>query len=130
MVHNAMKHYQAVERAVLSGRETEARVLTQAALKLIDCQKNWESSDRKKKLDEALQYNQKIWSIFQAELSKIDNPLPYEIKINLLNLSRFIDKRIIETMISPHPDKLTIIVKINQNIAAGLRGSVSGPIDE
>lgn len=130
MVHNVMKHYQAVERAVLSGRETEARVLTQAALKLLDCQKNWDSSDRKQKLDEALQYNQKIWSIFQAELSKPENPLPYDIKINLLNLSRFIDKRIIETMISPQPDKLTIIVKINQNIAAGLRGSTSGPIDD
>jgi flagellar protein FlaF len=129
MLQNGIKHYQSVERESLSGRETEARVLTQAALKLIDCQKNWDAPDCKNRLDEALQYNQKIWSIFQAEISNPDNPLPNEIKINLLNLSRFIDKRIIKIMTSPSPEKLDIIIKINQNIAAGLRGSTSGPIN-
>lgn len=129
MLQNGIRHYQSVERESLSGRETEARVLTLAALKLIDCQNNWDADDLKHRLDEALQYNQKIWSIFQAEISNPDNPLPNEIKINLLNLSRFIDKRIIEIMTSPSPDKLEIIIRINQNIAAGLRGSPSGPIN-
>jgi flagellar protein FlaF len=129
MLQNGIRHYQSVERESLSGRETEARVLTLAALKLIDCQNNWDADDRKHRLDEALQYNLKIWSIFQAEISNPDNPLPNEIKTNLLNLSRFIDKRIIEIMTSPSPDKLKIIIRINQNIAAGLRGSPSGPIN-
>lgn len=107
----------------MSGRETEARVLTQAAMKLIDCQKNWETPNRNRLLDSALKYNQKIWSIFQVEVSKSDNPLPIPIKNNILNLSRFIDQRIFDTMAFPDPQKLNILIKINQNIAAGLRES-------
>jgi flagellar protein FlaF len=120
-----VKSYQSVEKKTISGRETEARVLTQAALKLIECQKNWDAPDRNKRLDEALRYNQRIWSIFQVELSKPDNPLPQPIKTNLLSLSRFIDRRIFDTMAFPEKRKLDIVIKINQNIAAGLRGSTS-----
>jgi flagellar protein FlaF len=107
----------------MSGRETEARVLTQAALDLLDCQKNWDAPDRNKKLDKALRYNQRIWSIFQVELLKAENPLPEEIKTNLIQLSRFIDKRIFDVMAFPEKRKLDIVIKINQNIAAGLRGA-------
>jgi hypothetical protein len=42
------------------------------------------------------------------------------IKKNILLLSRFIDKRIFDTMAFPGKQKLEIIIKINQNIAAGL----------
>ena len=123
MLPNALKNYQSVERESLSGRDNEARVLSQAAMKLIKCQEKWNTPDRSIHLDDALQYNQKIWSIFQAELAKPENPLPNEVKSNLLNLSRFIDKRIIEIMTSPNLDKIEILIKINQNIAAGLRVS-------
>jgi flagellar protein FlaF len=73
-------------------------------------------------LDEALRYNQQIWSIFQGELLKEDNPLPRQLREDILSLSVFIDKRIFEVMNSPDPEKLTVIVNINLNIAAGLRG--------
>lgn len=129
MLSNAVKTYQTVHKETMSGRETEARVLTQAALKLIDCQKNWNAPDRNARLDEALRYNQRLWSIFQVELAKADNPLPANIKTNILLLSRFIDRRIFETMAFPSPEKLDIIIKINKNLAAGLRGNISGPID-
>lgn len=106
----------------MSGRETEARVLTQAATKLQACQRNWQSGNFEE-LDSALKYNQKIWSIFQSELINEDNPLPTDIKQNILRLAAFIDRRIFETMSYPSPEKLDIIIKINQNLAAGLRGS-------
>ena len=125
MLQNAVKSYQSVDKETMSGRETEARVLTQAALKLIDCQKNWDMPGRDAQLDNALRYNQRIWSIFQVEVSKPENPLPENIKVNILHLSRFIDKRIFDTMAFPEKHKLDIIIKINQNIAAGLRGSVA-----
>lgn len=128
MLQNAIKSYQSVDNTTMSGRDTEARVLSQAALKLIDCQKNWGDSNHRHRLDEALRYNQKIWSIFQAEVSKQDNPLPDEIKRNVIMLSRFIDQRIFDCMAFPEAGKLGIIININQNIAAGLRGSPSGPI--
>lgn len=122
MYPNPLQSYQNVEKATQSGRETEARVLSQAARKLKHCQENWKASDRQEKLDEALKFNQRIWSIFQSELSDANNPLPDQLKANLLQLSAFIDKRIFETLAYPTPEKLTIIIEINQNIAAGLRG--------
>lgn len=122
MYNNAVNAYKSVEKATVSGRETEARVLTQAALKLRICQKRWDDENRSELLDDALNYNQRIWTIFQGELGKIDNPLPDHIKRDLLRLSGFIDKRIFEVMASPTPEKLDIIIKINENIAAGLRG--------
>ena len=123
MYSNPLEAYKTVDKTTMSGRETEARVLTQAAFKLKDCQDNWHAEDRDDKLDEALKYTQRIWSIFQGELAKSDNPLPKQLKINLLRLSSFIDKRIFETMSYPSPEKLTVVININQNIAAGLRGS-------
>jgi flagellar protein FlaF len=124
---NAYKNYETVEKNTMSGRETEARVLTQAAIKLQMCQKNWQAGQQGE-LDAALEYNQKIWSIFQSELIKEDHPLPKEIRRDILKLAAFIDKRIFETMSFPSPEKLDIIIKINKNIAAGLRGNPSGSI--
>lgn len=108
----------------LSGRDIEAAALTRCALMLDDCRKNWNATDGfDEKLADALRINQAVWSILQSELVKEDNPLPVEIRSNLLTLSVFIDKRIIEVMASPQPEKLKIIVDINLNLAAGLRGS-------
>jgi flagellar protein FlaF len=125
VLQNAVKSYQSVDKETMSGRDTEARVLTQAALKLVDCQNNWDAAGLKQRLDDALRFNQRIWSIFQVEVSKSENPLPDQIKHNILMLSRFIDKRIFDTMAFPEKQKLTILIKINQNIAAGLRGSAA-----
>ena len=122
MYNNAMQAYHNVEKATISGRETEARVLMQAAMKLQVCQKNWQDGNDED-LDAALKYNQKIWSVFQSELANSENPLPDDLKRDLLRLAAFIDRRIFETMSFPSPEKLTIIIKINQNIAAGLRAS-------
>jgi flagellar protein FlaF len=119
--NKAINAYKSVEKTTVSGRETEARVLTEAAAKLRSCQKDWNSDNRKELLDDALNYNQRIWTIFQAELGKQDNPLPDHIKLDLLRLTKFIDKRIFEVMGSPSPEKIDIIIKINENIAAGLR---------
>ena len=128
MLSNAVKAYQNVDQKTMSGRETEARVLTKAAQKLIECQRNWDAPGRYQLLDEALKYNQRIWSIFQAEVAKPENPLPINVKRDVLALSKYIDKRIFDTMAFPSSEKLSIIIRINQNIAAGLRGSPSGPI--
>ena len=75
------------------------------------------------KLDEALKYNQRIWTIFQAELLNPENPLPKQIRQDILSLSAFIDKRIFEVMAFPSPEKLNAIININLNLAAGLNGS-------
>lgn len=123
MFNHAVDAYKQVDKTTTSGRETEARVLTEAALKLKKCQDSWGGPDLETQLDQALRYNQKIWSLFQSELEREDNPLPGKLKIDILRLAAFIDKRIFEVMAYPSPEKLNIIININQNIAAGLRGS-------
>ena len=118
-----LETYRNVQKATLSGRALEAEVLSKAAYKLKYCQNNWDSAGQEELLDEALKYNQKIWTFFQAELAKSENPLPAKIKQDLLSLSAYVDKRIFEIMSFPSPEKLTAIININLNIAAGLRGT-------
>jgi flagellar protein FlaF len=117
----ALKAYDSVNKSTMSGRDVEADVLTKAALKLKDCQDRWAEKDRDTRLKTALNYNQRIWTIFQAELGKPENPLPDALKVNLLRLSVFIDRRTMEMLAYPAQEKLTILININHNIAAGLR---------
>jgi len=107
----------------MSGREIEAAALTRCATLLLDCQKNWNAPDRDKRLDEALRTNQRVWSILQSELAEPSNPLPKNLREDLLTLSVFIDNRIIQVMAYPDPAKLKILIDINLNIAAGLNSS-------
>jgi flagellar protein FlaF len=116
-----LQAYETVNKTTMSGREIEAAVLTKAACKLRECQQNWDSEDREQKLDDALKYNQLIWSIFQGELKKDDNPLNKQLRADLLRLSALIDRQIFETLGDPSPDKLNLVIDINNNIAAGLR---------
>lgn len=119
---NPIEAYQSVEKETLTGRSLEASVLTKAAQRLRAVRENWEQQDRDALLEEVLRYNQRIWTLFQAELQSADNALPLEIKRNLLNLSSFVDKRTFEVMAYPAAEKLDVLININLNIAAGLRG--------
>lgn len=117
-----LEAYQEVEKSSLSGRDLEASVLTKATQMLLQVQQNWSAPDRDQQLEEALLFNQRLWSLFQAEVSSPDNPLPQEVKTNLLVLSSLVDKRIFDVIAYPDPAKLNLIININRNIAAGLRG--------
>jgi flagellar biosynthesis activator protein FlaF len=97
-------------------RNVEKATLLQAV------KENWSRDDRSAELEDALNYNQKVWTFFQAELSMEDNPLPEEIKRNLLALSMFVDRRTFEALAYPAPEKLDILININLNVSAGLRG--------
>ena len=121
MHSSPLQAYETVNKTTMSGREIEAAVLTKAACKLRECQQNWDREDREQKLNDALKYNQLIWSIFQGELKKEDNPLNKQLRADLLRLSALVDRQIFETMGDPSPDKLNLVIDINNNIAAGLR---------
>jgi len=121
--NNAIREYVGIQKESMSGRELEASVLTKGGLMLKACQDNWDAPDREAKMMEAIKYNQKIWSFFQAELSEPTNPLPKKLREDILNLSLFIDKRFFEVMAYPAPEKLTAVIDINFNLAAGLRSN-------
>ena len=123
MYSSPLQAYDTVNKETMSGREIEAAVLTKAARKLKDCQDSWDVENRDEKLSEALKFNQLVWSIFQGELKKENNPLNRKLRADLLRLSAFVDQRIFETIADPSPEKLSIVININNNIAAGLRES-------
>lgn len=124
MSQNPIDAYTQMQKDSLSGRELEASVLSRAGIMLKQVQENWDAPDREQKLLEAIKFNQKVWSFFQAELSDPENPLPKNLREDILNLSIFIDKRLFEVMAYPDPEKLSIVIDINFNIAAGLRTKV------
>ena len=123
MPEPGLNAYRQTIKTTISGRDLEASILTKAALLLKECQEHWDEEGHFRQLDEALRFNQRIWTIFQDELVKDDNPMPKEIRENILSLSVFIDNRLIQVMAHPEPEKLKMIIDINLNLAAGLRGS-------
>lgn len=121
MYQNPVDTYTTMQKETLDGRELEASVLTRAGIMLKNVQDNWEAPDRGEKLFEAIKFNQKVWSFFQAELSDPENPLPSILRQDILNLSIFVDKRLFEVLANPDKEKLSIVIDIDFNIAAGLR---------
>ena len=122
MYAQQMEAYRTVQKTTMSGRELEASVLTKAAFMLQQCRDNWSAEDRNEQLNAALKYNQMIWTVFQGELAKPEHPLPKKLREDILSLGLFIDKRIFEVMAFPAQEKLSAIIDINLNLAAGLRG--------
>jgi len=108
--------------ATEEARELEAALLVRAALMLKECQDEWGGEGHESRLDDALKFNQRLWTVFQSELVSEDNPLPEEVRRNLLNLSWFVDKRTFETLASPEAGKLKVLIDINRHIAEGLAG--------
>ncbi|WP_126444181.1 flagellar biosynthesis regulator FlaF [Sulfuricystis multivorans] len=123
--------YRSVEKATLSGRDLEASVLLKAAQKLVEAQHRLADEKDLQTLDEALRYNQRVWTLFQSEISESANPLPEEIKTNLLALIGFIDRRTYALMAEPKPDRIDVLIEINRNIAGGLQaGSDAARVSE
>jgi flagellar biosynthesis activator protein FlaF len=115
--------YSRAQVAALTDREAEAAVLMKAAAMMKHVQTHWLSSDRDQLLEKALRYNQRLWTYFQVALLDENNPLPQQIRENVLRLSAFVDRRVFEVLAYPAAEKLDILININTNIAAGLKGT-------
>lgn len=94
-----------------------------AAHRLQEVKENWQSSSDN--LSPALFYNRKLWTVLTQSALRGDNPLPDMIKQNIANLGVFIFKQTLETEVEPAPEKLTILITINREIAAGLQKSAA-----
>lgn len=115
--------YETVRKSTESPRQLEAAALFKAARLLEECQKGWDTPERGVRLDEALRYNQKLWSFFQVELTTGGGGLPADLRRDLLQISRFIDRRTFDVLATPAPTKLTALIDINRHIAQGLTGA-------
>ncbi|MDX3807625.1 flagellar biosynthesis regulator FlaF [Bosea thiooxidans] len=107
-------------QTVVSPRELEASLLIKAATRLQSVADDW--TLREGELDEALTYNRRLWTLLVSAVIAEDNPLPVGIKTNILGLANFIFNHTFKVAADPQPQALGILVNINREIAAGLRG--------
>ncbi|WP_038358674.1 flagellar biosynthesis regulator FlaF [Bosea sp. UNC402CLCol] len=107
-------------QSVVSPRELEASLLIKAATRLQAVADDWQA--REQDLDEALTYNRRLWTLLVSAVIAEDNPLPVGIKTNILGLANFIFNQTFKIAADPQPQGLGILVNINRDIAAGLRG--------
>lgn len=107
-------------QSVVSPRELEASLLIKAATRLQVVADDW--NQRERELDEALTYNRRLWTLLVSAVIAEDNPLPVGIKTNIVSLANFIFNQTFKISADPQPQSLGILVNINRDIAAGLRG--------
>jgi flagellar protein FlaF len=120
MFASARRTYESGTKSAPSGRELEAAALYKAARQLEACRRDWGAPDPDQQLEDALRFNQRLWTFFQGEISADDCALPRELRRNLLMLSAFIDRRTFEVIAAPSPDALQALIGINREVAAGL----------
>jgi len=112
--------YARTSHATASPREIEAQALLKAARQLQDVQQNWDGPSET--LQKALMFNRRLWCIFFAEAESNSNPNPLGIREGIANIAAFVFGQTFEMQIDPHPAKLSPLISINCNIAAGLAG--------
>ncbi len=119
-MNNPAQAYARTAQQTLQGRDLEAHVLLKSAARLQAIRDDWET--RRPALEEALLANRKIWTVFVTHVSGDECPLPTPIRANILNLGMFVFNRTIQMAVDPRPEQLSVLIDINRNLAAGLRG--------
>ena len=117
---NAAQAYARTSQTTSSPREIEAQALLKAARQLQDVQANWAGPD--KNMHNALMFNRRLWTIFMSAVETNDNPQPMEVRQNIANIGVFVMKQTIDMQMDPDPAKLSSLIDINRNLAAGLSG--------
>lgn len=117
---NQVSGYAKNDVAGMNEAELEIRALIKTASALNKVKENWEES--KDELSQALDKNRRLWSILASAMKEEDCPQPKEIRQNILNLASFVFKRTVDIIAKPEPQKLSILIDINMNIARGLSG--------
>jgi flagellar biosynthesis activator protein FlaF len=118
-MRSAVQAYQTIAKQTVSPRDLEADLLLKAASRLQAVKDGWEGATNK--LDDALLYNRKLWSIFLTSATSGDNPLPTDVRQNVANLGLFVMNQTMSVIADPKPERLVTLININRELAAGLR---------
>lgn len=97
-------------------RDVEAWALAEAARRIIAAS----HAKDEKAYREALQLNQRLWTIFQAAITEEDCGHPPEVRTNIAALSLLVDRETTNRLIDLDFDKIDTLVNINRNVASGL----------
>ena len=116
----AAKAYGNAAKETSSARDLEANLLLRSAARIQSIRDGWDG--RKAELGDALLFNRRLWTIFIDSLLRDDNPLPAEIRRNVVSLGVFVINRTIKLSGEPKPEGLNTLININRELAAGLLG--------
>ncbi len=97
-------------------RDVEAWALAEAARRIIAAS----HAKDEKAYREALQLNQRLWTIFQAAITEEDCGHPPEVRTNIAALSLLVDRETTNRLIDLDFAKIDTLVNINRNVASGL----------
>lgn len=101
-------------------RELESRVLLKSAKMMQDLVDGWDAVTPDV-LEETLKYNRQIWMLFfDTAVENENGERSDSLRSNIINLANFIFKREMEILSAPQASKLSALIDINRNIAAGL----------
>lgn len=119
-MQHAAQAYKNVANETAGAREFEANLLLKSAARFQAIRDGWDA--RKTELNDALLFNRKLWTIFLDSILRDDNPLPANVRQNVVNLGVFVINRTIKLTGDPKPDGLRPLININRELAAGLLG--------
>lgn len=109
--------YKKVNKMAISPRASEAEAFSKAARLLHQARHGAFDYDS---YAEALRFNQKLWTIIQAEQARDKTSLPHDLRRNALNLSLFVDKQTNKALSDPDVGHLDALIEIDRAIARGL----------
>jgi flagellar protein FlaF len=115
--------YQQAQKLAITPSAAESATLVKAAGIL---EKAKETITDMATYSAALKFNQRFWTVLQADLTSPGNKLSDKIKGDLLSLIIFIDKQTIKALADPKAEHLDVLIEINRNIAMGLRKQQTG----
>lgn len=121
-MNTAANAYARTAHSALTPREAESQLLLKAAQRLIGASQALASGENAR-LNEALSYNQRVWTLLSSEATADENPLPVDVKQGVGRLGAFVLRSCVDTMIEPTPEKIATLVSINNHVAAGLQGN-------
>ncbi len=109
--------YRAGQTRAASGRSVEAEAFATAARMLREAV---ESPDDAHGYLRALEFNQKLWTVIEADVSDPRSPLPGDIRQDILDLAVFVDQQTSLAIKQPAAAHLASLIEINRNLATGL----------
>jgi flagellar protein FlaF len=119
MHNNAAFAYKQVGAQTVSPRVLEANLLSRAAGQLQRVRDDWDNS--RHELTTALLFNRKLWTVFLGSVTGEESQLPKPLRESIANLGIFVMKHTLDVMSAPEARKLTVLININRELAAGLR---------
>jgi flagellar protein FlaF len=119
MQNSAALAYQQVGKQTINPRLLEANLLSRAAGQLQRVRDEWDNE--RAELGAALAFNRKLWTVFLGSVTGEQSELPKSLRENIANLGLFVMKQTMSIQAEPVAGKLTVLININREIAAGLR---------